>query len=633
MSNKNKIEKLFAAPATASVYIIGEIGINHNGSLATALRLIDAAHQAGVDAVKFQKRNLAAIYSKKILGDPSGAEWNFDYLIPLLQKFELSAADYAVIKKKCQDLELDLIVTPFDEDSAEFIQTLDLAAFKIASADMTNLSLIKKCASYNRPLIISTGMWSEKDIETCVDFYKKNNLKFALLLANSTYPCPYESLSLLFLNKLKTLSAVVGYSGHERGIFIPIAAVALGAKIVEKHITFDRDAEGPDHKASLLPEEFMSMVDNIRMLEKALGTNKEINQAEKLNKEVFAKSAVACRDIKKGHLLYFQDLIFQSPGKGIFPHEIENYYGLPVKRDIASGEFIAAGDFVERRPLTDWKKFEFSKKWGVKCRFHDFQEYKVLNSQLVEFHCSQKELSVNFMDRPNPGAELIVHAPEIVDNQLVDICSSDEVVVARSIDILQQTIDKTLAISKNWSGAKPKMVAHLGGMLLNSSKQTDINREMMARAIKNFKRLKYSPAEIDILPENLPPRPWYLGGEWHQYGFAPTADFLEFCGQLDLGMTLDICHAALYCNLVKISLRDYVQEIKHLVRHVHISDAKSIHGEGLQIGDGDIDFLEVFKELKDINFSWVTEIWSGHLHQGAGTYQALLALEQYNKLI
>ena len=234
-------------------YIISEIGVNHNGDLNTALKLIEESKKAGVDAVKFQKRDLDKIYSKSILQDCNSAEWNFEYLIPILKSVEFGTEEYITINKKCKELNIDLIVTPFDENSAEFISTLDLSAIKIASADMTNLPLIEKCASFNLPLIISTGMWSHNDIKDCVKFYKKLGIDYSLLLTNSTYPTPFETINLEYIKELKKLADRVGYSGHERGTFIPVAAVTLGARIVEKHITLDKYQDGPDHKASLLP--------------------------------------------------------------------------------------------------------------------------------------------------------------------------------------------------------------------------------------------------------------------------------------------------------------------------------------------------------------------------------------------
>ncbi len=640
-----KLKKVFTnKPGEKPIYVISEIGINHNGSIKTAIELIEASKKAGVDAVKFQKRNLKKIYAERILKKSNSAEWNFDYLIPLLKEVELSKADYEIIKKKCEKLNLDLIVTPYDEESAEFVNKLGVVAFKISSSDMTNLNLIKKCSSFNLPLIISTGMWTENDIKKCTNFYKKNKINYALLLTNSTYPTPYESLNLKFIEKLKKYSPVVGYSGHERGIFVPIAATAMGANIIEKHITFNREdvvkvgnkirksvAKGPDHKASLLPYEFKAMTKNIRALEKALGGIKNVNQAEIQNREAFAKSAVARRSLDKGEALEPKDVIFKSPGKGVFPHEIHNYYGKKLQRNIPRDSYISHYDFRKEMPISKWKKFNFKNKWGVKCRFHDFEKYKVLKPPVIEFHCSETDLATDFTGK-SKDSELIVHAPEVMSRELVDLCSENERIVKKSLDIIRKTIDKTLKIAKNFPKATPKMVIHIGGMKLNSVAE-DPNKKMIENAIVNFKKLKYPKNQLAILPENLPPRPWYLGGEWHQYGFGPAEDIKKFCGELDLGMTFDICHAALHCNYYNIELSDYIKKIKHLIKHAHISDAKGISGEGVQVEEGEIDFKKELLLLKNKRFSWVPEIWSGHLHSGAGVYSALKRLEKYHNLL
>ena len=615
-----------------TVYIISEIGINHNGSLKTALELIDASAAAGVDAVKFQKRNLEKIYSKKILANSNTAEWTFDYLIPLLKEVELTEEDYFVIKQKCDDLRLDLIVTPFDQESASFVNKVGVVAFKIASADMTNYGLIEKCASFGKPLIISTGMWEATDIQKCVNHYDNIGFEYTLLLANSTYPTPYESLNLGFLDRLKEMHDSVGYSGHERGTFIPVAAVAKGASIIEKHITFDRHARGPDHKASMYPSEFKEMVMNIRDLELALGNKKEVNQAETLAKEAFAKSAVALQPLKKGHILSRDDVDFMSPGKGIFEHEISDFIGRNVERDIQQGDYISEKDFEEIILIKEWAVPSFNKNWGVKCRFHDFDEYEILNSPVVEFHCSETDLDVDFIGG-SKCSQLIAHAPEIVDRKLVDLCSDDKDLVDMSIDILQKTIDKVLKLAPQFPSARPKIVMHLGGMSLDHVLGETPNELMIERSIDNFKRLNFNAADVEILPENLPPRPWYLGGQWFQYGFMPASDMIKFCEYFDLGMTFDICHAGLYCNHSHINLEEYASKVAHLVSHMHISDARGIDGEGIQIGEGNIQFENVFKTLEKIDYSWVTEIWSGHLYNGAGTYKSLHNLKSYSNLI
>lgn len=630
MFDSGKIKKIFSQKDIDFTYIIAEIGINHNGSLEIAIELIHAAKDAGVDAVKFQKRDLESIYSEEVLSDANSSEWSFEYLIPLLKEVELSYEDYKVIRQTCDKLELDLIVTPFDEKSAKFIADLGVSAYKIASADMTNIPLLKTCSNYNLPLLISTGMWSDEDIRKCAEIYKIDKLNYAFLLAQSTYPASYETLNLKYLEKLKELTPIVGYSGHERGTFIPVAAVAMGCKIIEKHITFDVTQKGPDHKASMLPDEWKEMVYQIRMLEKAMGSKKNVNQAEIQNKEAFAKSAVPIRDLPVGHVLIKPDLAYKAPGKGIFPHEIHDYIGKVLKKPIKKDHYIDKTDFEDTISIAEWETFSFSKKWGAKCRFHDYDEYKVLKSPCVEFHCSQTDLDLDFQPEISES-ELIVHAPEIFDRQLVDICSEDPRIVEQSLAILQRSINKTLEIAASFPKKKPKLVMHLGGMFLNTRELSDTS-VLTKRAIENFKKLNYDPELIDILPENLPPRPWYLGGEWFQHGFMLTKDMLEFCNHFDLGITYDICHASLYCNEFGIDLAEYTKEIMPIVKHIHISDAYGNNGEGVQIGEGSIDFDKVLKEVEAYNFTWVPEIWSGHLHQGAGTYKCMQILnKKYSK--
>ena len=633
MYKSNKLKRLFGGESTPT-YVICEIGINHNGSIDEALRLIDSAAKSGVDAVKFQKRNLSEIYSKSILDDSTSAEWNFDYLIPLLKDVELSDDDYGQIRKRCDELKLDLIVTPFDEVSAEFVANLGVTAFKISSADMTNYSLIEKCASYGLPIIISTGMWDRNDILKVVDHLKSKNIVFALLHAQSTYPAPYESLGLKFIKDLCEMTDIVGYSGHERGVFIPIAAVSMGCRIIEKHITNDREQKGPDHKASMLPKEWCEMVHNIRMLEKSLSGDKFVNQAEKLNKEVFAKSSIVKTNLKAGHILTKSDIEFKAPGKGIFPHEIEDYYGKVLKRDIKADYYISSGDFEDVLMIKDWDDFTFTNAWGIKCRFHDFELFDTVDADVVEFHCSDNDLSAEFKPNVIPnGKRLIVHAPEIFNRELFDICSDDERKINASKDILHRTVVKTLEMAKDFPNYKPKIVCHLGGMS-STIRDMDNTKDLMDNAIKNFEEFRQYKDVVDIMPENLPSRPWYFGGEWYQHGFASAEDMCYFCKHFGITMTYDICHAFLYCKLHNKDLVEYTKMVMPIVDHVHISDANGINGEGLQIGEGDLDFDGVFSEMKDFDFTWVTEIWSGHLHNAAGNYKALKLLENsYSQIL
>lgn len=618
-------------------YIISEIGINHNGDIDTALKLIQASYDAGVDAVKFQKRNLKDLYTEKVINNPNSAEWNIDYLIPILKEVELTEKDYFKIKSKCNELGIELIITPFDVKSANFCHSLGIDAFKIGSADMVNFDLIAKCASFKKPTIISTGMWTEKEIKESVDYYKKNfkDLEFFMLLANSTYPTPYESINLQFLPKLKKIHHNVGYSGHERGVFVPAAAYALGARIIEKHITFDRNQTGPDHKASMLPCEFKTMVQNIRNLQLAMGKNKTVNQAEKLAKESFAKSAYANKDIMKGDILKKDDIIFKSPGKGLHSHELHGFLGKPLNCNIKKNNCISRLHFEPIVPISKWSLPKFSKNWGVKCRFHDYEEYKCLNLPTVEFHCSETDIDTDFKSY-SKNTQLVMHAPEIFGRNLIDICTDNQEVVNASIELLQKSIDKTLHMSKYFNKNKPKFVVHLGGMSLDHVTEEKSNELFLERAIDNFKKLQFNNSDIEILPENLPPRPWYLGGQWFQYGFMHSDDMLKFCNHFGLNMTFDVCHAKLHCNHQNICLNEYTKKVMPIVSHLHISDAKGIDGEGIQIGEGEIDFdsfFNIVKNSKNNEYTWVTEVWSGHVNNGSGHRKSMHNLSRFKYIL
>ena len=613
-----------------NVYIIAEIGINHNGDIKIALELIEKAYEAGVDAVKFQKRNINNIYTNNLINDPNKGEWNLEYLKNELKFLELSKEDYDLINDKCKELNLDLIITPFDIESVDFILNYNIKAIKNASCNMTNYKLLDYISTKNLPVLISTGMWSDAEIVNSLKYFKEKNIDYTLLLSNSTYPCPYEDINIEYINTLKKYSNVVGYSGHEKGIFVPIAAVALGARIIEKHITLDKTQEGLDHKASMEPDEWKEMVLNIRLLEKALGNNKVVNQAEMLAKQSFCLSPYANKNILKGEFFSEDMYTLFAPGKGILQHELKDYVGKYITKDIKKNNCIDSSYFEPEIKIEDWKITKFKKKWGLKCRFHDFPEYSVLSAPVIEFHCSQKDMYDSMSGIMSNSSQLIIHAPEIVDKMLVDICSQNEKQVNKSLDILQHTINKTIELSKKFKG-KPKLVVHFGGMLRNTSDNIEIlQKQLLDKAITNFSKLNYDKELIDILPENLPPKPWYLGGEWNQYGFMTEDDMITFCNKFNLKITFDICHAKLYCNSCNKDINDYTKKIKNYISHVHISDTQGINGEGIQIYKGDTNFKPIFEELKDIDYSWVTEIWAGHLNNGREQYKSMELLKDFS---
>jgi sialic acid synthase SpsE len=249
----------------APCFVIAEIGINHGGSRERAIALIDAAVAAGADAVKFQKRALTSTYRSDIVANPGRAEQGVQYLVAELKEAELSDEDFRAVRAYAATRGVTFLCTPWDEPSVAFLETIDVAAYKIGSPDMTNVPLIEAVVSTGRPLIISTGMSSEDEIRRALALLDAHHAEYAVLHCVSTYPSAPDEVNLRFMELLRDWSGrPVGYSGHETGLAVSTAAVALGACILERHLTLDRTERGPDHKASLEPAEFRDLVRGVR---------------------------------------------------------------------------------------------------------------------------------------------------------------------------------------------------------------------------------------------------------------------------------------------------------------------------------------------------------------------------------
>lgn len=334
---------------TKHVTIIAEAGVNHNGSIEIAKKLVDKAVEAGVDIIKFQtfkaerlvsKSAKQAEYQKKNIG--SNAD---DSQYNMLKKLELSEQDHLELMAYCKERGIRFFSTAFDMDSIDYLHSLNLGLWKIPSGEITNYPYIKKIAQYHEPVILSTGMCEMEDISAAMNVLCKNGVdrnQITILHCNTEYPTPYEDVNLLAMQQIKEDSQVeVGYSDHTKGIEVPIAAVALGASVVEKHFTLDRNMEGPDHKASLEPDELKAMVSAIRNIEKALGTGKKkISESERKNMAIARKSIVAACPIKKGDLLTEGNLTVKRPGTGISPMRWEEVMGTKAIKDFSEEELI-----------------------------------------------------------------------------------------------------------------------------------------------------------------------------------------------------------------------------------------------------------------------------------------------------
>ncbi len=334
---------------TKHTIIIAEAGVNHNGSLEMAKQLVDKAVEAGVDYIKFQtfkasklvtKSAKQAEYQQKNIGKEGDSQYQ------MLKKLELSPEDHEELIANCKERGIKFFSTAFDFDSIEYLHSLNLGLWKVPSGEVTNYPFLKRVASYNEKTILSTGMCDMQDVRAAVKALYNNGLSkenLILLHCNTEYPTPFEDVNLKAMDALrKEFGVEVGYSDHTKGIEVPIAAVALGATVIEKHFTLDRNMEGPDHKASLEPDELKAMVSAIRNIEKAVGGDgtKHVSESEKKNIAIARKSIVAASDIKAGEVFTEQNLTVKRPGNGISPMRWEEVVGTKAKRDFFEDDLI-----------------------------------------------------------------------------------------------------------------------------------------------------------------------------------------------------------------------------------------------------------------------------------------------------
>lgn len=327
------------------VLIIAEIGVNHNGNIMLAKKMIDEAKKCGADIVKFQ----TAIPENMVTQHAQKAQYQIDNTnddtsqLEMIKGLTLSYQEFIELEKYCREKKISFLSTPFDSESIDFLDKLQIPFWKIPSGEITNYPYLKKISETKRRVVMSTGMSNMEEIKAAVEILYKNGVTDVTLLhCNTQYPTPLEDVNLNAMHTLeKEFGVKVGYSDHTMGIYVPIAAVAMGACIIEKHFTLDRTMEGPDHKASLEPLEFAEMVSAIRKTEQALGNGvKEVTESERSNIVIARKSIVAKTNINKGELLTEENLTTKRPGNGISPMLWNDVIGKKANRTFLKDELI-----------------------------------------------------------------------------------------------------------------------------------------------------------------------------------------------------------------------------------------------------------------------------------------------------
>lgn len=615
-------------------FIIAEIGNNHQGDVDLAKRLVDLAVDTGADAVKFQLRDMEALYRQKGSGS-AGEDLGVQYTLDLLSRFSLSVEQMYEVFDHVKQHGMDIMCTPWDAPSVQALVDYGIAGMKIASADLTNHELLHDVASRGLPMLVSTGMSREEEIRESVQLLQNHGASYALLQCQSAYPAPFKDVNLAYMDRLAEIgNCLVGYSGHERGYHVPIAAVARGAKIIEKHFTVDKTLEGNDHTVSLLPEEFKAMVTQIRQVEEAIGTAapREVSTGELMNRVNLAKSLVATLTIAKGEVVRESDVAVKSPGRGLQPNYLNQLVGRTMAREVEEGTFFFEGDLKD--DLVTRRDFTFDRPWGLPVRYHDFKPLiSEAKPDFLEFHFSYKDLEMNIdeiFDEKLPMS-FTTHLPDLFAGDfLVDLASKDQDVWERSIAEVQRTIDITRDLTRYFTvDDDPVMVVTMGGFTKDGHIAPAARAEKYERIGEALKHLDTSG--VRIAAQTLPPYPWLMGGQQYHNLFLDPKDTAEFSDAFDTKLCLDISHTMLAANFLKIPLSEAVELLAPRSIHLHLVDGVGVDGEGVQVGEGDVDWAALGKQLRELtpDSSFIPEIWQGHINNGEGFFTALDRLEKW----
>ena len=628
---KNKTIHIGARPVGAGhpSFIIAEAGINHNGRIEIAKKLIDLAVEAGADAVKFQMRDFKTLYTDNAFNNTKHEDIASQYLLSLIRESTLSEENFKELARYAKQKGIIFLCTPWDIASVDVLEKLNVPAYKLASADLVNLELIEYIVSKKKPLILSTGMSSGEEIETTVNYLDSLGAEYILLQCNSAYPAAAKDINLRYMDTLREkFDCIVGYSGHELGLAISMAAAALGAKVIERHITLDRTMTGPDHAISLEPAGIIKLVRDIRRIEEALQSDKKfITAGEFMNRKILGKSLVATRPIKAGETLTRDMITAKSPAKGLSPQMLHTLIGKKSIRNIPKDGYFTE-EYMGKKKHD--RIFSSDRKWGLIVRPHDFEEMiGGLAPHFAEFHFSSHDLAHPLVFKNHPELELVAHAPELWGDKLLDFCSDDASVTKASINHINDFLKKVREVRKYFgkTPAKMKVVLHPVGMSYNGFVTKQERAKMYTRLGNALKKLDM--AGIELLLENLPPFPWYKGGAWFSNTFMDAEEIRDFAKKYGYSLCYDSSHAQLYCSYAKKDPLEFFKILKPVVKHIHLSDAVGTDGEGIQIGEGDVAWGTLMPEILKADVTMAPEIWMGHRYNGEGFLTALTRLKKH----
>ncbi len=621
-------------------YIISEIGLNHNGSIEEAYKLIEESKKANCNAVKFQIRSEACLKA-----DPKNMEIGQQYVYQYILSTFLNFNQYEKLIEFARNLKIDVIVSCWDIDSLLFAHKNKIKTLKIASADLTNLLMIETAFEYFDNFIMSTGMSNQKEIITSVSYFLENRKNLCLLHCQSAYPSPVDTLNLKYIKKLKKLFPKVqlGYSGHELEYYVCLSALSYGAIVFEKHLTLNKNAKGNDHVVSLYPDQMRDLCKMLKEAHKSLGNDNDriIQPGEKANRISLGKSLTVNKILKKGTILKKEYLDFTYGGKGLSPDKYKSIINKKLINKKNPGEIIELSDISGYKTIFKYCKKPIPNcKFGIPVRYHDapilFDEIK---PDFLEFHLSHKDIDYPFNKIKNLLKDIpknlnnTFHAPDFYSNDLIfDPFSKKENIRKESIFEFEKFLNHIIRVNDllgNKKETKVKVITSFSSAtlkeFLNDKEKDDIYKEL-EELIKNF-RIKYPT--LEILPQTLPVNAWYLGGRRLVNIFADPREILNFCKKTKLKICLDSAHTIMSSNYYSLNPNYWINELLQFTDHIHLVDAKGDSDEGLLFGEGDLDLKLIVSSMKKKGgISFIPEIWQGHHNLGEGFKIALNTINE-----
>lgn len=604
------------------IKIIAEIGINHDGCSIKAKHLIDLSRLSGAHAVKFQYRNLQNSYSdtaKEIGDEILSKELNRNFLSPD-QIIDLTS--YA------SGINLEVGISFFDKkDIQDFRDKINIFDFfKIPSAELTNKELIDSLLKLNKHLYISLGCHSELEITNALKRLPKKG--WTPMHCISNYPVKIDNAKLGYISFLKNKwKRDVGYSSHDHDWEVCLLAIQMGVNVIERHITLNQGSDGLDHSSSSTPDHFKKMADFASKMPALLAGNspRVVNQGELLNRQNLGRSFYVTSNYAKGDMIKLSDLEYHSPQTGLDKTNIEEYICKPLQQDISKGQVVSKGLFSKIKPISS-NIIDIAKemKLSIPVRLHDYEKMKrLLPIGAYEFHLSFDEvLSEIDFSIISPDNLYSIHLPDYINpTKLIDPFSKDNEQKKISINILERTVNFAEKL-QDLIGAKVPIVGSFS--VVNSDRED---------YFENYSSLfkSYQARGVSMALQWLPPIAWYFGGS-KALNVMNSYEDVNYLKKHKMSLCMDICHLILGRNYFGFHANSIVDELEDQIQHIHIADATAIDGEGLAIGDGESENIDLIKKFLKYDCLKVIEVWQGHLDNGAGFRKEIIKLtEIYEK--